>query len=225
MNHRITVAFIVAAFIAVPSLCFSQKVAENRRNTNRETKKEGSSEAGTITHENKKAVELSSNANTAEKESAIHWMSFEQAVEKNQTDPKKIFIDVYTAWCGWCKVMDKNTFKDSTVASYINKNFHAVKMDAETKDTIRFQGQEFIFRPENRANDIAISLLNKRMSYPTTVYLDENVAMLSPVPGYLTPEQIMPILKFYGENIYKTKSWEVYLNEINASQPAAPQNK
>ena len=153
----------------------------------------------------------------------IHWMTFEQAVEKNKTEPKKIFIDVYTGWCGWCKRMDATTFRDSAVVSYVSKYYYAVKLDAETKDTIHFQGHEFIYRPENRANDIAISLLNKRMSYPTTVYMDEAVALLSPVAGYLTPEQIMPILKYYGDNIYKNKSWEDYSKEIMSSP--AYQNK
>jgi thioredoxin-related protein len=151
----------------------------------------------------------------------IKWMTFEQAVEKNKTEPKKIFIDVYTNWCGWCKRMDASTFKDSAVVNYLNKNFHAIKLNAETKDTIRFQGHEFVYRAENRANEIAISLLNKRMSYPTTVYMDEAVSMLSPVPGYLTAEQIMPILKYYGDNIYKSKTWEDYSKEVMAI-PASP---
>lgn len=166
---------------------------------------------------------FSQNSNTKSVE--INWLSFEQAVEKNKTEPKKMFIDVYTHWCGWCKRMDATTFKDSAVVNYMNKNFHAVKLNAETKDTIRFQGNDFVYRAENRANDIAVSLLNKRMSYPTTVYLDENVAILSPLPGYLTAEQIMPVLKFYGDNIYKTKSWQDYTNETNAAIPATVEQK
>ena len=152
----------------------------------------------------------------------IKWMSFEEAVEKNKTEPKKMFIDVYTHWCGWCKRMDATTFQDPNVVDYMNKNFHAVKLDAETRDTIHFQGYDFIYRAENRANDIAVSLLNKRMSYPTTVFLDESVSILSPVPGYLTAEQIIPVLRFYGENIYKTKTWENYSNELMSGQPASP---
>jgi len=35
------------------------------------------------------------------------WMTFEEAIEKSKTEKRKIFIDVYTDWCGWCKVMDK----------------------------------------------------------------------------------------------------------------------
>jgi thioredoxin-related protein len=156
----------------------------------------------------------------------IKWMNFEEAVEKNKTEPKKIFIDVYTNWCGWCKRMDATTFRDSAVVSYMNKYFHAVKLDAETKDTIHFQGHEFVYHPENRANEIAFSLLKNKMSYPTSVYLDEAFSILSPVPGYLTMEQIMPVLKYYGDNIYKTKTWEDYSKEI-MSAPAAPaqQNK
>ena len=149
----------------------------------------------------------------------IKWLGFEEAVEKNKTEPKKMFIDVYTNWCGWCKRMDATTFKDSAVVNYLNKNFHSVKLNAETKDTIRFQDREFIYRAENRANDIAVSLLNKRMSYPTSVYLDEAVSILSPVPGYLTVAQLMPVLKFYGDNIYKNKQWQDYVNEMNAAQP------
>jgi thioredoxin-related protein len=154
-------------------------------------------------------------------DSDIKWMSFEQAIEKNKTEPKKMFIDVYTGWCGWCKRMDATTFRDPTVINYMNKYFHAVKLDAETKDTIHFQGHDFFYHPENRANEIAVSLLNQKMSYPTSVYLDENVAVLSPVPGYLTVDQIMIILKFYGDNIYKTKSWEDYSKEIMASPAQA----
>jgi thioredoxin-related protein len=155
----------------------------------------------------------------------IKWMTFEEAVAKNKTEPKKIFIDVYTNWCGWCKRMDATTFRDPAVVSYMSKYYYAVKLNAETKDTIRFQGHEFIYRPENRANDIAVSLLNNRMSYPTTVYMDEAIALLSPVPGYLTVEQLMPILKYYGDNIYKNKSWEDYSKEVMQTPVAPSQNK
>lgn len=150
--------------------------------------------------------------------SEIKWMSFQEAVEKNKSEPKKMFIDVYTGWCGWCKRMDATTFKDAAVVKYMNEHFRAVKLDAETKDTIHFQGHDFFYHPENRANEIAMSLLNNRMSYPTSVYLDESTNLLSPVPGYLTSDQIMVILKFYGDNIYKSKSWDDYLKDIGAQK-------
>ena len=32
----------------------------------------------------------------------IKWMGFEEAVALGEKQPKKLFIDVYTNWCGWC---------------------------------------------------------------------------------------------------------------------------
>uniref|UniRef100_A0A3Q2YUK7 Spermatogenesis-associated protein 20-like TRX domain-containing protein n=1 Tax=Hippocampus comes TaxID=109280 RepID=A0A3Q2YUK7_HIPCM len=55
---------------------------------------------------------------------------------KNEGNTKKVFIDIYTDWCGWCKKMDKDTFQNPEVAAYMNENFLMVKMDAEGKDPI-----------------------------------------------------------------------------------------
>ena len=142
----------------------------------------------------------------------IHWMSIEEAQKQSAKEPKKVFVDVYTHWCGWCKRMDASTFMIDSIADYMNKNYYAVKFDAETKDSIKFKDKVFAFRPEYKSNELAVSLLNGQMSYPSFVFLDEGFNMLSPLVGYQTPEQISPVLKFFGENIFKTKTWEQYMN-------------
>ena len=70
-------------------------------------------------------------------ETPVKWMSFEQAIEKSKTEKRKIFIDVYTDWCGWCKVMDKNTFSETQVAKILNEMFYPVKLDAEQRAACR----------------------------------------------------------------------------------------
>lgn len=141
----------------------------------------------------------------------IQWMSFEEAVAKSEQEPKKLFIDVYTHWCGWCKKMDKSTFMEPEVIGFINKNFYAVKLDAETRDTIYFRDKVFKYVADYKANELAISLLNGKMGYPSYVLLDEKFAMMTqPVQSYLTKEDLMPILRYYGENIYKEKTWEEF---------------
>ncbi len=144
----------------------------------------------------------------------IKWMSFTQAVEANKKVPKKIFIDIYTGWCGWCKKMDASTFMDDSVANYMNEKFYAVKLDAETKDTIIFNDHAFVYMPENKANTLALSLLSGKMSYPTFVIMDEKVQLLTPVPGFQTVPQIMPILIYFGTNIYLTQNWTDYSNAL-----------
>ncbi len=148
--------------------------------------------------------------------SVIKWMSFEEAVLKGGKEPKKLFIDVYTDWCGWCKKMDKTTFQDAKIADEINKHFYPVKLDAERKDTVRFRDKIFVFKPEFKAHELAIALLNGQMGYPTYVFLDENFAMISPISGYQTVEQLLPTLRYFSDNIYKNKQWDDYLKELSS---------
>ncbi len=145
-------------------------------------------------------------------EKGIQWLNFEQAVASNDVAPKKIFIDMYTHWCGWCKRMDATTFENPEVVSYINKYFYAVKFDAETKDSVLFKDKYFQFKPEYKSNELAALLMNGKMSYPTSVYLDGESNLIGPVPGYLTAEQFLPVLKYFAEDFYKTTSWEDYMN-------------
>lgn len=139
---------------------------------------------------------------------AINWMSFEEAVEANKTNPKKILIDVYTDWCGWCKVMDKETFTDPEIVEYISTNFHAVKLDAEQKESIFFKDVEFVWKPSGRngMNELAVSLLNGSMSFPSFVILTEDYKRIRIIKGYKKPQQFMPHLKFAAEEQYNKGS-------------------
>lgn len=158
----------------------------------------------------------------------IKWVSFTEAVELNKKEKKKIFIDVYTDWCGWCKVMDKNTFSHPVIAKYMNEKFYSVKLNAEMKDTVVFNGNVFVNpnpKQMRSTHQLAASLLSNKLSYPTTVYLDENFSLLTQVPGYLQPTQMEPIVKYFGENSYSTIKWEdfqkTFKGEIAAPPPPA----
>ncbi|MBI4946326.1 MAG: DUF255 domain-containing protein [Bacteroidetes bacterium] len=155
----------------------------------------------------------------------IHWHTFQEAVELGKKEKKKVFIDVYTSWCGWCKVMDKNTFTNPVIASYINEKFYAVKLDAEMKDTVRFNNNTFVNPSPNvprSTHQLAQSLLGNKLSYPTTVYLDEDFNLITQVPGYLQPAQLEPIVKYFGENVYKTIQWEEYSKTFKSEIASPP---
>ena len=139
----------------------------------------------------------------------VHWMTFEEAIEKSKTEKKKIFIDVYTDWCGWCKVMDKNTFSEPHVAEILNRDFYPVKFNAEQREDLNFKGTTFKFVPygNSGSHQLAMALLNNQMSYPTVVFLDEEFAMIQPLPGYQKPEEFHKIIQFIGENQFKKMKW------------------
>ena len=124
----------------------------------------------------------------------IQWMSIEKAYELTQTEenPKKIFIDVYTDWCGWCKRMDKATFQKPEVAAYMNEHYYNVKFNAEQKEDITILNNTFTFVAQGQRgyHELAAALLNGKMSYPTVIFMNHKFEMLSPVPGYQEPASI-----------------------------------
>lgn len=144
----------------------------------------------------------------------VKWLTWNEAAELAATDknPKKVFIDVYTDWCGWCKKMDKDTFQNPEVAAYMTENFYMVKLDGEGKDPIDFKGKTYKFVPSGRNgyHELAAALMQGRLSYPTTIFLDQEFNMLSPVPGYQKPEPFLNIAKYFGDDIYKEKDWKTY---------------
>lgn len=144
----------------------------------------------------------------------VNWLSWNEAAQLMATEknPKKIFIDVYTDWCGWCKKMDKDTFQNVKVAAYMEKNFYMVKLDGEGKEPIEFKGKtyKFVKSGRNGYHEFAAALMQGKLSYPTTIFLDEKMDMLSPVPGYQKPEPFLNIAKYFGDNIYLEKDWKTY---------------
>jgi len=127
---------------------------------------------------------------------SIQWMTFVEAVNKANIDKearKPLFIDVYTDWCGWCKKMDQTTFADPEMAKFINENFYPVKVDAEMKETIIYNGDTLAYLPNmgrKGTHLLAAKLLGGQMSYPTYVVLDKNFAMVDRIKGY---KQTLPL--------------------------------
>ncbi len=67
------------------------------------------------------------------KEEGIDFVdiSFSEALKSAKVSNKLVFLDAYATWCGPCKWMDANTFKDESVGAYFNENFINLKMDME----------------------------------------------------------------------------------------------
>ena len=165
------------------------------------------------------ALGMLSSLTTSHGNEKIKWYSFEEAVKLSEKNPKKILVDIYTHWCGYCKQMDAVTFGNPQVASYINEHYYAVKLNSETNDTIVFQGHRFINEGgRNRSpHQLSIALLQGQMSYPSVVYIDEDLSLLTSVPGFYKPDQIEPILRYFAEGHYKAKSWEDYLESFTGT--------
>lgn len=127
----------------------------------------------------------------------VMWYSWEEAVEASKDDPRKFFVDVYTDWCGWCKRMDQTTFKDPQVVQYLNAHFYPVKLNAEQRADIQYDGKVFKFRNVGRrgVHELAYSLLDGKLGYPSYVYLNEKQERIAISPGYKPADQLLGELK------------------------------
>lgn len=152
------------------------------------------------------------------KNEKLEWLSIEEVLVRHNEEPKYWLIDVYTDWCGWCKRMDALTFSDSLVVEELKKNFYVVKFDAESERDIVIGERTYKFVPQGKRgyHELAAEIMNGKMSYPTIVYFDNEGRRIQPVPGYQTPEQILPILKYLGSGTYKTVAWEEYMKSYKS---------
>ena len=146
----------------------------------------------------------------------VKWYTWEEAIEANKTTKKKLFVDVYTQWCGWCKRMDKTTFEDPAVVKYLNEHFYPIKLDAEQREDILFNGKKFNYVADagrRGIHTLAYSLLDGKMSYPTVVYLTEKLERITISPGFKDVEQVMNELVFMAEERYKNQTWQDFIKE------------
>ena len=134
--------------------------------------------------------------NTGQGQESIQWMKFEEAIAANAKNPKMILVDVYTDWCGWCKKMDKDTFTDPRVIAHFQKNFYAVKLNAEdTNRKFPFMGKTF-----SEAEMAASMRVN---SYPNLVVIEPGLQNIAQLPGYREPEAFLAGLVELIEKAFK----------------------
>lgn len=156
----------------------------------------------------------------------INWVTLNEAIELQKKTPKKIMMDVYTTWCGPCRMLDKNTFQNKDVAAYVNKHYYAVKFNGEGNDVINYNGNQYLnpnYNPakansRNSAHQLARYL--QINAYPTIVFFDESGAIIAPIKGYQTPPQIELYLKLFKDDVYKEMdSQEKFSAYANSFKP------
>lgn len=121
----------------------------------------------------------------------INWVTIEEAQELTKQEPRKIIMDVYTDWCGWCKKMDKTTFSDEEVVEYVNENFYAVKFNAEADKSFNFKGQAFTNPEFTRALRVN--------GYPTMIFFSEDFGKFQPVSGYRKAKELLNMLQTFNQ--------------------------
>ena len=122
----------------------------------------------------------------------LAWKELKEVLNDRDTGSKMMLLDIYTSWCGYCKLMDKKTFSDKTTQKLLSENFELVKFDAESQDSIEFDGIKYGWRPDGKKgiHELAAKLMDGKLSYPTLIFLDENLRTVRVSRGYKNPVEM-----------------------------------
>ncbi|MBX2827041.1 MAG: thioredoxin fold domain-containing protein [Flavobacteriaceae bacterium] len=154
----------------------------------------------------------------------IKWMTMNEALEAQKEEPKHIFMDVYTTWCGPCKLLDRRTFADKNVIAFVNENYYPVKFNAEGTEEITYQDFTYTnpnYQPERKGRNATHFFADalKLQGYPSLVFFEKDGTLIQAVPGFKTPQQLEIYLKMIANGDYKAlttvEAWENYRDNFN----------
>jgi thioredoxin-related protein len=125
----------------------------------------------------------------------LNWRSWDAGLREASSAKKPVLVDVYTNWCGWCKRMERDVYSRSEVRDYLSRRFVIVKLNAESAGAAGYEGQSYTER--TLASRFRVN------GYPTTIFLAANGEHLVNVPGYVTADRFLPLLRYIGEGYYE----------------------
>ncbi len=129
----------------------------------------------------------------------VNWRTIEEAaVEQKKHPEKKLMVDLYTDWCGYCKAMDRKTFTQDDLAKFINDNFIPVKFNAEKQEAFIYNDESFeLLKASNgkKLNMFAYKALKGNIGYPSYVIVDSEGKFVDAAQGYFSPEKFKPFLE------------------------------
>jgi len=147
----------------------------------------------------------------------INWLSLADVNLKMKTEPRPVLIDLYTNWCYWCKVMDKKTYNNAEVISYINAHFYAVRLNAETKDTVVWDNKDYTFNLNDKINNFALYATQGQLAFPNTIIFPEVQNQPASIPGFMEPKEIEVILKYFGDGNYKSENFSEFSKKFETT--------
>ncbi len=143
----------------------------------------------------------------------ISWLQPKDAFKDSSESKKKTLVLINAPWCNSCKVMMRSTFTDTLNSKYLNKKFILVDFNPDIQDTILFRNQNYynLKSQQSPFHQLAFALTNNALNFPSLIVLDEKHTVLDVIPAYIPPKFLNEIIHYYGEDIYKTKSWQEFM--------------
>ena len=115
--------------------------------------------------------------------------------------------------------MDLQTYSNKIIIKNINDNFYAVKLDGEEKNDILYKEYTFTYKKQGRRgyHELPATLMNGKLSYPTTIFLSEKEELLQRIPGYLDTKTFEKVIAYFSDKRNMDKDWESFEKSFKSS--------
>lgn len=123
----------------------------------------------------------------------IQWESYQKGLARGKTEKKKVFLNFYSDRCRYCVSMEKETFQNSAVIAYINRNFIPIKVNSD--------------------KDQETALSFNVTGLPSTWFLSESGDRIGNRPGFIPANEMLSILKYIQSNSYLKMSFNNFLEK------------
>jgi thioredoxin-related protein len=151
------------------------------------------------------------------KSAKIEWLTPEEAERRLRNDPRPVLIDLYTDWCGWCKVMDRKTYSRQGLIDYVNARFHCVRLNAESREEVKWGARVFGYNAQARVNQFALAITDGELAFPTTVIIPADGSKPQSIAGFLDIKDMEILLRYFGEGMYGKVDFEEFRKKIKLS--------
>lgn len=151
--------------------------------------------------------------------SEVNFIDLQTAIDINESDSansKKIFIHFTEANCISCGVMDSISYTNPFVTRYLNANFHNVRFDINSTDTIAYNGQKILPSEDYLFNNFAVSVLKGNMKTPAIAFFNENNKLIMPIQQYLNQRAFEGAIHYIGSGEYMTKPSDEFIKEFDS---------
>lgn len=134
----------------------------------------------------------------------VNWVALEDGVKRASAGGKYVFVTVYTDWCGYCRKLNNVTFKADPVLAELQKNFHSVRVNAESPKTVSWKGKRMSERQV--AEEWGVT------GFPTMLFLSPKGEIIGSYSAYADPDLMVQLLKYISSGARERKvSFEDFL--------------